>query len=180
MLKLSFLGAVAVIAVAFAAPMAAADPPVHIVTVDDAQFQSNSLTNACGTPVFISVNGTLHIILRTDENGVLHETDVFTDWAFTLSAPEYGTSFSYKFGPGFFEYPDGVYLGAPSVVTFLGVDSNIPGFHAVAGRTVLAGEVIDIRPDGVPIVDTFALLSQVGNQVDQATIRAAICAALTG
>jgi hypothetical protein len=73
-----------------------------------------------------------------------------------------------------------VYLGAPSVVTFLGVDSNIPGFHAVAGRTVLAGEVIDIRPDGVPIVDTFALLSQVGNQVDQATIRAAICAALTG
>ena len=181
MLKLSLLGAVAALAVAFAGPTAAADPPVHVVSVDDFQFPSGVLSGVCGTPVFVSLNGTIRITLRTDRNGVLHETDTFTKYAFTLSAPDHGTSFTYKFGPGFFEYPDGVYIGAPAVVTFLGLDSNVPGFHAVAGRTVRAGEVIDIRPDGVPVVDTsLAILSQAGNQVDQATIRAAICAALTG
>jgi hypothetical protein len=180
MLKLSFFGAVAALVVALAVPTAAANPPDRFVFVDDATFQSFGLSGACGTPVFISVAGTLQVILRTDKDGVLHETDVFQNWAFTLSAPDFDTSISYKFGPGFFEYPDGVYLGAPSVVTFLGLDSNIPGFHAVAGRTVLQGEVIDITPEGIPIVDTFAVLSQVGNQVTQAEIRAAICAALTG
>jgi hypothetical protein len=180
MLKLSLLGAVAAIALALAVPMAVADPPVHIVAVDDFQFQSGGLSAACGTPVFISLNGTLRITLRTDKNGVLHETDTFTKWAFTISDAD--TSFSYKFGPGFFEYPDGVpvQIGDPSVVTFLGIDSNVPGLHAVAGRTVLAGVVIAITPDGVPIVDTSIAppLSQVGNHVTQAEIRAAICAAL--
>lgn len=182
MFKLSFFGAVAALAVALAVPTAAAGPPDRFVFVDDATFQSFGLTAACETDVFISVAGTLHIILRTDKKGVLHETDAFQNWAFTISAPDYDTSFSYKFGPGFFEYPDGVpvQVGDSSVVTFLGIASNVPGFHAVAGRTVLQGEVIDITPEGIPIVDTFTVLSQVGNQVTQAEIRAAICAALTG
>lgn len=180
MLKLSVLGAVAALVVALAVPTASADPPDRFVFVDDVTFQSGFLTAACGTPVFISLNGTLHIILRTDKTGVLHETDAFQNWSFTISDAD--TSFSYKFGPGFFEYPDGVpvQIGDPSVVTFLGVDSNVPGFHAVAGRTVVTGEVFDVTPEGVPIVDTSGgvLLSQVGNHVTQAEIRAAICAAL--
>ena len=181
MLKFSIFGAVAALAVVLAVPTAAADPPERFVFVDDFTFQSGVLTAACGTPVFISLNGTLHIILRTDKDGALHETDAFENWAFTISAPDHDTSFSYKFGPGFFEYPEGAFIGAPSVVTFLGLDSNVPGLHAVAGRTVVVGEVIDITPEGVPIVDTIGpLVSQVGNHVDQAVVRAAICAALTG
>lgn len=179
MRKLSLLGAVAALFVALAVPTASADPPDRFVFVDDVTFPSRILTTACGTQVFISLNGTLHIILRTDKNGVLHETDAFQKWAFTISDAD--TSFSWKFGPGFFEYPDGVpvQIGDLSVVTFLGIDSNVPGFHAVAGKTVVEGEVIDVTPEGVPIVDTSgALLSQVGNHVDDATIRAAICAAL--
>jgi hypothetical protein len=181
MLKLSLLGAVPALVVALAVPTASADPPDRFVFVDDFTFQSGFLTAACGTPVFISLNGTLQITLRTAKDGVLHETDVFQNWPITTSAPDFGTSYSFKFGPGFFEYPDGVYIGAPSIVTFLGVDSNIPGLHAVAGRTVIVGEVIDITPEGVPIVDTSGpLLSEVGNHEDPAVVRAAVCAALTG
>jgi hypothetical protein len=173
MLKLSFFGAVAAMAFAIAVP-AAADPPDRFGLADDLHFQSGSLTAACGTPVFISATGTLQVILRTDADGAVHGKDVFVNWAFTISAPAYDTSFSWKFGPGFFEYPDGAYLGAPAVVTFLGLDSNVPGLHAEAGRTVLAGEVIGFTPEGIPIADTFATLSQVGNQVDLAVERAAI------
>lgn len=181
MLKLSLLGAVAALVVALAVPTASADPPDRFVFVDDVTFQSGFLTAACGTPVFISLNGTLHITLRTDKDGVLHETDAFQNWTITTSAPDFDTSYSFKFGPGFFEYPDGVYIGAPSIVTFLGVDSNIPGLHAVAGRTVIVGEVFDITPEGIPIVDTIGpLISEVGNHEDPAVVRAAVCAALTG
>lgn len=181
MLRLSLLGAVAALVVALAVPTASADPPDRFVFVDDVTFQSGFLSNLCGTPVFISLNGTLHIILRTDKDGVLHETDAFQNWAITTSAPDFDTSYSFKFGPGFFEYPDGVYIGAPSIVTFLGVASDIPGLHAIAGRTVVEGVVIDITPEGVPIVDTSGpLISEVGNHEDPAVVRAAVCAALTG
>jgi hypothetical protein len=180
MRRLSLLGAVAAVAVALALPAAAGNPPDRFVFVDDVTFPSGFLTAACGTPVFISLNGTLQVTLRTGPDGILHEKDIYENWTFTLSAPDYDTSISYKFGPSFFEYPDGVYIGAPSIVTFLGMDSNVPGLHAVAGRTVMAGEVIDITPEGIPVVDPFATISEVGNQVDQAIVRAAICAALTG
>ena len=179
MLRLSFFGAVAALAVALAVPTAGASPPDRFVIVDDFQFP-HPLTAAYGTPVFASVNGTVQIILRTGKDGVVHETDVFRDWTFTLNAPAYDTSISYKFGPGLAEYPDGVYIGAPAIVTFLGVASNVPGLHAIAGRVVFAGEVIDITPEGIPIFDTFAILSEVGNQEDLAVVRAAIRSALTG
>ena len=183
MLKLSLLGAVAALVVALAVPTASAVPPDRFVFVDDVTFQSGFLSDLCDTPVFISLNGTLHIILRTDKKGVLHETDAFQKWALTTSAPDFGTSYSFKFGPGFFKYPDGVpvNIGDPSIVTFLGVGSNIPGLHAIAGRTVVEGVVIDITPEGVPIVDTSGpLISEVGNHEDPAVVRAAVCAALTG
>ena len=179
MLKLSILGAVAAMAAALAVP-AAADPPQRFVIVDDFSFQSGLLTNACGTPVFRTVSGPVLVILRTAKDGSVHETDVFQDWSLTISAPLLGTSFSWKFGPSFYEYPDGAYIGAPAMLTIVGLDSKVPGLHAEAGRAVLAGEVIDFTPEGIPVADTPAVLSEVGNQVDNTVLVAAICAALTG
>jgi len=179
MLKPSILGVVAAIAAALAVP-AAAGQPDRFVVVDDFSFQSGLLTAACGTPVFRSVSGPVLVIVRTAADGSVHETDAFLDWSLTFSAPVYGTSFSWKFGPAFYEYPDGAYIGAPAVVTVVGVDSKVPGLHAEGGRTVLQGEVIDFTPEGIPVADTFATLSEAGNQVSNAVLVAAICAALTG
>lgn len=177
----------ALIAVALAAgvglvgPATAGAPPTQVVVVDDFTFQSGLWTRACGFPVRITVQGTVHITLRTDRNGVLHETDAFTDWSLTYSAPSRETSVSYKFGPGFYEYPDGVYIGAPSVLTQLGIHTHVNTQPAEAGRTVSEGVVVDILPSGVPIVDTSGpLVSQTGNQLDPAASRASICAALAG
>ena len=177
--KLLILGAVAVMAVAFAVP-ASADAPKRFVLVDDFSFQSGLLTAACGTPVFRSVSGPVLVILRTAADGSVQETDAFQNWALTISAPEFGTAISWKFGPAFYDYPEGAEIGAPAFVTVVGLDSKVPGLHAEGGRTVLQGEVIDFTPEGIPVADTFATLSEVGNQVDNPVLVEAICAALTG
>ena len=180
MRKLALLCALAAVTVGLAAP-AAAGPPVQLTFEDDATFQSGFLTATCGTPVFVTIQGTVHITLRTDRNGVLHETDAFADYSLTFSAPSRGTEVSYKFGPAFFVYPDGVSIGATSIVTTLGVLADYPGAPAEAGRTVIVGEVIDVTPEGVPIVDFVGpTLFERGNQLDGAASVANLCAALAG
>jgi len=180
MRKLALLSAIAAIAVGLAAPVEAG-PPKQLTFEDDAMFQSGRLTAACGFPVWITIKGTLHITLRTDRNGVLHEMDAFGDWSIAFSAPTNDTSFSYKFGPARFLYPDGVAIGAKSIVTLTGINADYPGAPAEAGRTVLEGEVVFVNPEGVPFVDfTGALISQTGNIPDPAVSRANLCAALAG
>ena len=90
-------------------------------------FQSGFLTATCGTPVFVTIQGIVHITLRTDRNGVLIEVDSFADDSITFSAPATGGSASYKFGPLKFVYPDGVFIGAPSIVTLMGIHADFPG-----------------------------------------------------
>ncbi len=116
-------------------------------------FQSGGLTASVRDPRLHHDPGDVHITFRTDRNGVLHEMDAFADHSITFSAPSNGTSISFKFGPAKFVYPEGVFIGAPSIVTITGIDADYPGVPAEAGRTVLVGEVIDVTPEGVPIVD---------------------------
>jgi len=180
MRKLALLATAAAATLGLAAS-AVAGPPTHVTIEDDAMFQSGGLTAACGFPVWVTIQGTVHITLRTDRDGVLHETDAFGDWSITFSAPSNGTEASYKFGPGFYVYPDGTDVGDRSIVTILGVDSNYPGAPAEAGRTVVVGEVIDVLPGGVPIVDlTGPTLFEQGNQLDGPASRENLCAALAG
>jgi hypothetical protein len=181
MRKLFLLSAIAAIAAGIAAPTVAADPPRHLTFVDDAMFQSGFLTATCGTPVFITIQGIVHITLRTDRNGVLIEMDTFADHSITFSAPATGGSASFKVGPAKFVYPEGVFIGAPSIVTITGIDANYPGAPAEAGRTVVVGEVIDVTPEGVPIVDFVGpTLFEQGNQLSGPESVANLCAALTG
>jgi hypothetical protein len=53
-----------------------------------------------------------------------------------------------------------------------------PGSPRIAGREVYEGVIVDFTPDGVPIVDPVALISQSG-QFDLAAVLEARCAALT-
>jgi hypothetical protein len=178
MRKLALALAVATVALGLAAAPVAADPPTQLFLEDDVTFQSGGLTAACGFPVFISIEGGIHIMLRTDRSGVLHELDTFTDWAITFSAPSRGTSFSFKFGPAAFVYPEGTAVGAPAIITLQGVDARYPGFPAEAGRTVILGEVIAVSPEGVPIADFLTVLSEKGNTLPPAEGLANLCAAL--
>jgi hypothetical protein len=180
MRKLALSIAVGVAAVGLAAAPSAADPPTHLFLEDDATFQSGGLTAACGFPVFVNIQGGIHIKLRTDRNGVLHELDTFSDWRITFSAPSQGTSFSFKFGPATFVYPQGIAIGAPAIITIRGVDANYPGFPAEAGRSVILGEVIAVSPEGVPVADFVTVISEKGNQLPPAEGLANLCAALTG
>ena len=116
MLKLSLLGAVAALVVALAVPTACRTRRIGSSSWTTSP-SSPASSDLCDTPVFISFNGTLHIILRTDKKGVLHETDAFQKWALDTSAPT-SAPLLVQLGPGFFEYLDGVpaSIGDPSVV----------------------------------------------------------------
>jgi hypothetical protein len=112
-------------------------------------------------------------------NGVLHELDTFSDWSITYTAPSQGTSFSFKFGPATFVYPEGTAVGAPAIITLRGVNTHYPGFPAEAGRLVILGEVIDVTSEGVPIADFVTLISQTGNILPPAESQANLCEALS-
>jgi len=179
MRKLSLLAAIAAVAAGVAAPTVGADPPRHVTFVDDAMFQSGFLTATCGTPVFITIQGIVHITLHTDRDGVLREMDTFANHSIAFSAPATGTSFSYKFGPAEFVYPEGAFIGAPSIITLTGIHEDFPGAPAEAGRTVILGEVVFISPEGVPFVDFVGpTLFEKGNQLDFGESVANLCAAL--
>ena len=180
MRKLALLAALAAAAASFAAPQVAADPPEHFVFVDDATFPAGGLTAACGIPVTITVSGRLHVKLQVDRNGVLHETDTFQNWSLTISAPSTGKSFSFKFGPGFFGYPNGTAIGAAGTLKVTGIQQDFPGLHAEAGHFVFPTEVIAVTPEGIPIVDIVGPpLVAHGNPIDPAEAIAAACAYLT-
>jgi hypothetical protein len=180
MRKLSLLAAITAAVTGVTSPAVAADPPSQVVIVDDAMFQSGFLTAACGTPVFITVAGVVHITLRIDRDGVLVEHDAFGNHSITFSAPATGGSASYKFGPSEYVYPEGVFIGAQSIVTLTGIHADYPGAPAEAGRTVLEGVVVGVSPDGVPFVDfTGPTLFEQGNQLSGEESLANLCAALT-
>jgi hypothetical protein len=180
MRKLALTTAIVAVAVGLGAS-AAAGPPKHVTFVDDVEFPSGFLTAACGTPVVIAIEGIVKITLFTDKDGVLREMDAFTNHSISFTAPATGNSFSYKFGPARFVYPEGAFIGAPSIVTLTGIHEDFPGAPAEAGRTVLVGEVVFVTPEGVPIVDFIGpTLFEQGNQLGFAESVANLCAALAG
>jgi hypothetical protein len=134
---------------------------------------------ACGFPVILSANGMLDVTVHTNPDGSVREQDVFPGLTITVSAPSTGRSFSHVFGPTTYLYPDGVYVGAPALITSYGVRGNAPGIPPDAGRIVAPGVVVAVVPDVGPItVPTGLPVTQSGNFEDPARVVAAICAAL--
>jgi hypothetical protein len=121
------------------------------------------------------------VTVHLNPDGSVREQDVFPGLTITVSAPSTGRSFSHVFGPTTYFYPDGVYEGAPAVITSYGVRGDAPGIPPDAGRIVTPGVVVAIVPDLGPItLPTGPPIAQSGNFEDPAHIIAAICAALSG
>jgi len=171
----------AVTAAAVLADTSSAAPSLHVRVPLNITAPSPEYSAACGFPVVLSSNGTLDVTVHTNPDGSVREQDAFPGLTITVSAPSTGRSFSHVFGPTTYVYPDGVYVGAPAVITSYGVRGDAPGIPPDAGRVVSPGVVVAIVPDVGPItLPTGPPVEQSGNFEDPGQIVAAICAALAG
>jgi len=137
-----------------------ADAPFRDVEHVDQTFLSNFWTAECGFDVLRTQIGTARFTLHT-QPGSAHEIDTFSDWTETLSAPSTGRSFKQIVGPVRTGYPEGIFVGAPARIIFLGNGSSVPGLTE-AGRYVYEAEVVFVL-GGVPVTDVFAPISTAGH-----------------
>jgi hypothetical protein len=155
-----------------------ASPPTHVRLPLSITDKSQEYSDACGFDVYLSANGIVDVTFHTNPDGSILEQDMFPGLTITVSSAH--GSFDHVFGPTTYRYPDGVYVGAPAVITEVGVRGDAPGIPPDAGRRVTPGLVMDVVPDLGPItIPTGPPVSQTGHFEDHATILAAICAALT-
>jgi len=154
-----------------------ASPPAHVRFPLSITEKSQEYSDACGFDIYLSTNGIVDATVHTNPDGSILEQDMFPGLTITVSSAH--GSFDHVFGPMTFRYPDGVYVGAPALITSVGVRGDAPGIPPDAGRVVMPGLVIDVVPDVGPItIPTGPPVSQTGHFEDHATILAAICAAL--
>jgi hypothetical protein len=158
-----------------------AGAPTRFTDVLDFSFVSSFWTGTCGFPVVQTIQGKVHVELFTAADGSVREIDTLPSLSFELSAPATGRSFSYPMGPTIFEYPQGAYVGAPSIVTTFGLQRRVPGLPAEAGRTVFEGVVLFLNAAGLPVVDFGPpAVEQHGNVNDLFDMIFGACAALAG
>jgi len=173
--------AVTATAAAVLATASRASAPLHQRTTLSLSDVSPEYSAACGFEVDLTANGTLDVTVHTNADGSVREQDVFPGLTIQVSAPSTGKSFDHVYGPTTYTYPDGVYEGAPAVITEHGVRGDAPGIPPDAGRVVSPGIVVAIIPGLGPItLPTGPPISKTGNFEDPAAIVAAICAALGG
>jgi len=189
-MKLSALVALIGVAILLllAVPTPAA-PPTRIAFEIDATFPSGFLTAFCGIPVSIHVQGAGTTTLFYDQSGtqVIRELDTLakglTTTIFSPIDEPGGTGKSFTdatHSPTTFLYPEGTQIGAPAIVILNGVQrTSGPGNPRIVGHEVDEGVIVDFTSDGVPVVDTVAILSQSG-QFDLEAVLEARCATLTG
>jgi hypothetical protein len=137
-----------------AVPTAAAQPKTFTEDIDDTRPLPMA-SAACGFPVNQRLVGRVTVKLFTDRKGsVVRELDLLRGTRIIWSAPSKGTSFSYPFnGAAWIDYPQGGTVGKPATLTITGLQDKLPGQPADAGRAVFKGEVIFVRPDGIPVVE---------------------------
>jgi hypothetical protein len=169
----------ALAAAATVAGPASASRPIHVRAPLDFTVPSPEYSAACGFAVTVTATGTLDVRVHLNPDGSVREQDAFPGLRITVSAPSTGRSFSHVFGPTTYVYPEGVFVGAPALITSNGVRGDAPGIAPDAGRVVWPGVVVDVIPDLGPItVPTGPPLSQHGHFEDAGDITAAVCAAL--
>lgn len=172
------IAAVVAVAGAFAAN-SQASRPTHTRTPLNITALSPEYTAACGFEVVLSASGTVAVTVHSNPDGSVREQDIFPGLIITVTALSTGRSFHHVFGPTTYVYPSGVYVGAPAVITSLGVHGDAPGIPPDAGRVVSPGVVVAILSDLGPItLPTGPRVAQTGNFEDSATIVEAICDAL--
>ncbi len=133
------------------APAATAAAPLRVSFPVHAEFEDDGLSEACGSPVLVVIDGTFDAALWTRASGAAAEADhQVLRW--TYSAPATGRSFSYVNNlTARFDYPDGLVVGGAATVTLTGTEEHVPGSPAAAGRLVFDSTIDHIGAEGFPV-----------------------------
>ena len=166
MRKLALLAAVCACTVGV--PAAGASAPEQItVRIDDA-FSAPFMSEACGVPVTITIEGVAHVTLHRDDAGlVVWEHDVMSSFTAVFRSPlelgGTGRSFTNR-SPGVasFDYGNGAAVGSTAVITLTGLAGPAAGAGSAvtAGYQRLTGTVFAFSPDGIPIVEFNGPISE--------------------
>jgi len=156
-----------------------ANPPTRFTFTLDDTFPAPVTSAVCGFDVFIHFEGTGAALLFYDKNGVLvRELDTNPSLKTTLFAPSTGKSFTYPAGGSFVQdYVNGTAVGSTLIATLTGFIGGTGSTAPNAGRIVSEAVVIDISPEGIPVVDIVSEISSSGHFNEDTA--AARCAALS-
>ena len=159
MRKLALLAAA--LAAAVAADGAGAAAPEHLTLPVADTFVAPFMSDACGIPVTIALEGVLQVTLERNDAGlVVREHDVLSSFTAVFSSPVElggtGRSFTNR-SPGVatFDYGGGAAVGSTAVITLTGLAGPAagPGSDVTAGYQRLTGTVVGFSPEGIPIAD---------------------------
>jgi hypothetical protein len=159
MRKLALLAATCVAALA-ATGAGAAAPERLTIPIQDT-FYAPFMSEACGVPVTITIQGTSHVLLQRNDAGlVVREHDVLSSFTAVFESPTglggTGRSFTNR-SPGVatFDYGAGATIGSTALIKLTGLAGPAAGAGSTvsAGLQLLTGTVVGFSPEGVPIVD---------------------------
>jgi predicted aconitase with swiveling domain len=178
--RAALVALIAVLGLLVAAP-ADAQPARHVTINVEDTFVSDFWTETCGTTVVISVEGTLHVTLLYNEEGlIVKEIDPSSGLTVTFSAPQTGNSFSFPTNTAIFDYGAGAEVGSTFTAKFVGLFGYVPGLIASdAGQVIVSGVVVGFDEFGIPLLEDTEVLVEHGNFESQEDINAAVCGTLT-
>jgi hypothetical protein len=171
-------GAVLALAATWAAPAVAAEP-LQVTVPFEFSFEDSELSAECGFTVLVSGEGETVATLYERTTGAARELDL-TDTRFTFEAPSTGGAYDFlSHQSDIFDYPEGVFVGAPATVTSEGTFYHDAGVSAAAGRNTWESTIYAIPDDGIPRVSIGDdnLVTSVGRFPDDFDV-ADLCAAL--
>ena len=153
----------------------------HVTINVEDSFVDDFWTETCGTTVMILVEGTLHVTLLYNKEGlIVKEIDPSSGLTVTFSAPLAGNSFSFPTNTTIFDYGAGAEVGSTFTAKSVGLFGHVPGLIASdAGQLIFSGVVEGFDEFGIPLVEFTDVLVEHGNFESQEDINAAICGALT-
>jgi hypothetical protein len=181
--RAALVALIAVLGLLVAAPADAQQARHVTITVEESSVD-DFWTETCGTTVVVSVEGTLHVTLLYNKQGlIVKEIDPSSGLTVTFSAPLTGNSFSFPAGTAIFDYGAGAQVGSTFTAKFVGLIGHVPGVIASdAGLTIVAGGVVEGFDEfGIPQIDfeTAEAVVEHGNRESGEDIAAAICGTLT-
>jgi predicted aconitase with swiveling domain len=178
--RAALVALIAVLGLLVAAP-ADAQPARHVTINVEDTFVSDFWTETCGTTVVISVEGTLHVTLLYNEEGlIVKEIDPSSGLTVTFSAPQTANSFSFPTNTAIFDYGAGAEVGSTFTAKFVGLFGHVPGLIASdAGQVIVSGVVVGFDEFGIPLLEDTEVLVEHGNFESQEDINAAVCGTLT-
>ena len=160
--RAALVALIAVHGLLVAAPADAQQARHVTITVEESSVD-DFWTETCGTTVVVSVEGTLHVTLLYNKQGlIVKEIDPSSGLTVTFSAPLTGNSFSFPAGTAIFDYGAGAQVGSTFTAKFVGLIGHVPGVIASdAGLTIVAGGVVEGFDEfGIPQVEGTEIIAE--------------------